>query len=98
YADWDLTEKARQFGYNLQLTHLGELREASVLLAVRARLAIADGRINDAVRDLQTVFTVARHVARGPFLICPLIGMAIATEALTQLDELVQHPAAANLY
>jgi hypothetical protein len=98
YADWDLTEKARKFGYNLPLMHLQELRESAQLLEIHARLALVDGRLDDAVHDLQTILTMGQHVSRGPAPICPLVGIAIASLATTQLDQLIQHPAAANFY
>jgi hypothetical protein len=65
---------------------------------MHARLALADGRTEDAVRDLQTTLAMAQHVGRGPSMICPLVGMAIAQLAAAEIDLLIQQPGSANYY
>jgi hypothetical protein len=98
YADWELNDKARKFGINLMLPHLQQTRALASLLTMHARLALADGRTEDAVRDLQTTLAMAQHVGRGPTMICPLVGMAIAQLAAGEIDLLIQQPGAANFY
>jgi hypothetical protein len=98
YADWELADKLRKMGIGTTLPDVQEIRNFAALLSVRARLAMADGRIDDAVRDLQTILAGARHLNQGPTLITALVGVAIASVAAQQIDTLVQQPAAPNLY
>src|SRR5205807_2164290 len=68
------------------------------LLALRARLEMAEGQYDRAVSTLQTGFHLARHVAEVPTTTTALIGLAIAELMLRQVEDLVQAPGARNLY
>jgi hypothetical protein len=98
YVDWELTDRLRKEGIGLLIPDVQGLREIGTLLAVRARLEIADGNYDKALYTLQTGFALARHIGDGPTLIHSLVGLAIAQQMLAQLEELVQQPGAPNLY
>jgi hypothetical protein len=98
YVDWEMTERLRKEGIGLLLPDVQGLREIGMLLAVRARLEIADGNYDKALYTLQTGFALARHIGDGPTLIHSLVGLAIAQQMLAQLEELLQQPWAPNLY
>jgi hypothetical protein len=98
YADWELTENLRKVGIGVRLNDLHEMRQFVTLFAVRTRLAVAEGRLNDAVRDLQTMFAISHHAGQSPTLIGGLVGLGTFRVAAEQLEALIQHPAAPNLY
>lgn len=98
YCDWELTSRLREDGIALLLPDLQGMREFAKLLAVRARLEMADGKFDDAARTLQTGYALARHTGEGPTLIHGLVGIAIATVMNKQVETWVQTPGAANFY
>lgn len=73
-------------------------REVARLLALRVRLELAEGRLDDAAATLRTGVQFGRHLAEGPSLIQSLVGMAVVGTFLNRADEFVSHPVAPNLY
>ncbi len=53
--------------------------------ALKARVEIAEGKSDEAIRTIETGVAFARHVAEGPFLINGLVGIAIANHMLATL-------------
>ncbi|HTU17717.1 MAG TPA: hypothetical protein VMG10_06600 [Gemmataceae bacterium] len=98
HIDWGMAERLRREGYGLLLPDVQSMRQVGTLLAVRARLEIAEGRYDKAVSTLQTGLALARHVGDGVTLIQDLVGVAIAQMILAQLEELIQQLGAPNLY
>jgi hypothetical protein len=97
-CDWGLTEQLRQAGFRTVLPQHAYLRDVARLLAVRARLEVADGRPEAALRTLQTGFAMGRHAGDCPSLVCTLVGHAIAHVMARQVDAVVEAPGAPNLY
>jgi hypothetical protein len=97
-CDWKLLERLRRGGIGTPLPELDGARGFADLLAVRIRLEVTEGRFDEAMRDLQTGFTLARQIAEQPTLVNYTVGSAIATVFLRQLDTIVQEPGAPNLY
>jgi hypothetical protein len=97
-CDWQLSDRIREEGINLLLPDIQQMRYVANLLALRARLEIAEGHYDQALETLQTGFVLARHVSESPTLISSLVGIAIGFVMAGQLDELVQSPKAPNLY
>jgi hypothetical protein len=95
-CDWQLENRSE--GIGLILPEVQSFRNVGALLAVRIRLAVAEGRFDDAVHDLQTGYALAHHLGKGPTLIHVLVGGAIAGVMDAQLDELLRRPGAPNLY
>ena len=95
-CDWGLP--IRTEGYNVHLPSLSKFRNLAKILAVRARLRIAQGRVDEAIETLQTGFSMARQVAEGTLLIGDLVGTAISAIMLERVQELVQAPGSPNLY
>ncbi len=98
YVDWGMAERLRREGYGLLLPDVQGLRQIAVLLAVRARLEIAEGRYDKAVYTLQTGLALARHTGDAVILIQELVGIAIAQIMFHHLEELIQQPGAPNFY
>jgi hypothetical protein len=98
HADWDLTSRLQQEGVNLLLPDLQSMRTFGNLLAIRARLEMAEGDFDKTVYTLQTGFALAKHCGEGPTLIHSLVGMAIGSMMFARVEELIQQPGAPNLY
>lgn len=78
--------------------NLSEYRKLAFVLAVQARLQIAQGQYDQAVRTIQTGLAMARHMGEAPNLAQGLVGLAIGAVMLNQMEALVQAPDAPNLY
>ncbi len=85
-------------GFALLLPSLNKHRTIAYSLALDTRIAIAEKRYDDAIINTQTGLSFARHIASGPTLIEDLVGIAVATISLNQVDLLIQQPDAPNLY
>ncbi|HJT77144.1 MAG TPA: hypothetical protein VJ739_08080 [Gemmataceae bacterium] len=98
YCNWGMAERLRREGIGLLLPDVQSLRQIAALLAVRARLEIAEGRYDKALYTLQTGFSLGRASGNGVILIQDLVGMAVTGLMIDRLTELVQQPGAPNLY
>jgi hypothetical protein len=98
YCDWELTERLKEDGIYLLIPDVQAMREFALFLTVRARLEMAEGRLDKALYTLRTGFALARHVGDGTTLIQALVGVAAANRMLVQLEELLRQPGAPNLY
>jgi hypothetical protein len=96
-CDWEIPIRDHEF-FSILLPDIQASRSSGRILAVRARLQIAQGRYADAIHTLQTGFALARHVAQAPTLINGLVGVAIGTMMSKQVETLIQQPDAPNLY
>jgi hypothetical protein len=97
-CDWDLTDRLRQDGIGLVLPDMQGYREFGTLLAVKARIQIAEGQYDKAIYTLQTGFMLAKRIGEAPTLICHLVGTAISQTLLGPLEELIQAADGPNLY
>ena len=97
HCDWELPIREKSF-LSIILPHLIKIREMSRVVALKARLEIAEGRLEDAIHTLQTGFPMARQVAQGQTLVNGLVGMAIEELMAKRVEELIAQPAAPNLY
>ena len=97
-CDWEMTARAKKEHFMMLLPDIQWFREVANLLALRARLEIAEGKYDQAVYTLQTGFALSRHLNETPLLIPSLVGVATAQVMAAQLEELIQRPDAPNLY
>jgi hypothetical protein len=97
-CDWDLSERVRKEGIGLMIPDMQKFRELATLLAVKARLQIAEGHYDEAIYTLQTGFMLGQRITEAPLLLCHLIGVSVCTQMVGQLEELMQAPDAPNLY
>jgi hypothetical protein len=97
-CDWELTDGLRKQGVGALLPGVHEVRGLARFLAVRARLELADGKPDQAIRTLRSGMALGRHVGDNPTIICALVGTAVSTMILERLEEVVQHEKAPNLY
>ncbi|MFI5454753.1 MAG: hypothetical protein ACHRXM_04820 [Isosphaerales bacterium] len=98
-CDWNYTlPEERLNAIAILLPDAQDMRTWGRLLALKARVEIAEGKFDDAVHTIETGLTFSRHVAAGPFVINGVIGIAIATHMLDRCDELIAQRGAPNLY
>jgi hypothetical protein len=97
-CDWGLLERLREKGISALLPEFQPMRNCAKLLALRARLEIAEGHHEKAVATLRTGFALARHCANSDTLISFLVGAAVAGVMEVAVDELIGRRDAPNLY
>ena len=97
-CDWGLPLRDEQNVFAIVLPEVQWSRNAARLLALRARLEIAEQKYDDAIHTLGVGYTLARHVAEAPLLVNGMVGIANSSLMNSQLEALVQAPGAPNLY
>ncbi|MBC8868866.1 MAG: hypothetical protein H8E44_05585 [Planctomycetes bacterium] len=95
-ADRNLHEVYDLIGYLLPEIH--SMRELARTQSLRCRVALAEGRIEDAIAITGQQFALARHMGHDDFLVSNLVGIAIAGIGWNDALYLVQHPETPNLY
>ena len=95
-CDWGYPVPSQ--GYNLILPPLGKYRDIARVLQLDARLHIAAGEHDEAIRTLQTGYAMARHLAEGPTVINALVGVAVAAAMDRAVVDLMEAPEGPNLY
>lgn len=81
------------------LPEFQEMRHLARLLGLRARVAIAESRWDDAVRDCRIGFRLAEICGYSTdFLVGRLVGFAISGTIFGVIEEAVQQPDCPNLY
>lgn len=98
YCDWEMLDALRKDGIGLLLPDIQAFREYIYLLKARARFEMLDKKFDKAVYTLQTGFSFGRHVSEGPTLIQALVGTAMTTIMLGEVEQFMQQPGAPNLY
>ncbi|WP_442507681.1 hypothetical protein SH528x_006612 [Novipirellula sp. SH528] len=84
------------FGY--LLPEIQNFREVARNQSLRCRVAIAEGRVDDAIEILGQQFAMARHIGSDDFLVSGLVGNSIASIAWNDALYLLQHAQTPNLY
>lgn len=99
YCHWDLPmEEQKQDLFAILLPEIQEMRSIARILAVRIRLQLARGNLDEAITDLQTGYAMSRHVGEDNFLVSGLVGMAVASIMHEQLLTALSLENAPNLY
>ncbi len=96
-CDWQLPIREGKF-YSLLIPEAQQTREFARLLFVRARIQIANGQYDQAIRMLKSGYALARNAGQAPTLIHGLVGTAIAGMMDQCVLEMAQQPGAPNLY
>ncbi len=74
------------------------VRRLGIYLAVRAQLAMAERRFDDAISDLQTMMAMGRHISKTRTSNGAIVGASLVLLAQAHLVELIQQPDSPNLY
>ena len=94
-AEWEFPWEE---GINMLMPSLNDYRRLARLLALQARMQIAQGNLDEAVETLRTGFALADAMGKGQTLINSLVGIAIETIISEQIATFMQHKDAPNLY
>jgi hypothetical protein len=95
-CDWEFD--LRKEAFSLLIPEIQEMRTLGRLVALRARLAVLEGKTDEAVHWLQVGFVMSRHVSQGPTLIQALVGCNINGMMTRTLEDLIQAPGTPSLY
>ncbi len=97
---FDLDRNVQEIDYpvGFLLPEIQELRELARNQSLRCKLAIAEERIEEAMKILGQQYTLARHLSQDVFLVPGMVGNAIVGIAWNDALQLAQHPDAPNLY
>ncbi len=96
--DWQVLQKVKTDGVNLLVPELQEIRLLVNPLKLRLRTEVAAGRFDLAIRTVNTMFAMARHMGEHPTLIGGLVGISVAANAFGPLEEMLEQPGSPNLY
>jgi hypothetical protein len=80
------------------LPEIQMMRELARTQSLRCRLAIAEGRIEDATAIIGQQYAMAKHLGTDEFLVSNLVGVAVAGITSGDAMHLVQQPTTPNLY
>jgi hypothetical protein len=95
-CDWGLDN--RKEAIELLIPEIQEMRSLARLVTLRAKLAIRDGKTDEAFHWIQVGLVMGRHVSEGPTIIQYLVGVAIDSIMCGCLEDLIQTPGAPNLF
>lgn len=96
-CDWQLPINEVPY-FGIPLSEVQQLRGFGRILAVRARIQMADHDYDDAITTLQTGYALGRHAATGETVVNALVGIAICGIMDQQALEFTQQLGAPNLY
>lgn len=97
-CDWEMIPRIKAEDIGVVVDEISPCREVVRYLALRVRAELAGDQFDDAAKSLRTAFQVSEHVGEAPTLIHLLVGLAVETVALEQVDEWVGRPGSPNLY
>jgi hypothetical protein len=83
---------------SFELEEFQRSRDIGRAIALRARLAIAERRYDEAIDAMRINIRLGRNVANVPFLVCGLVGIAIEGIGNGPLLEFISSPESPNLY
>ncbi|MFO0909743.1 MAG: hypothetical protein U0794_15580 [Isosphaeraceae bacterium] len=95
-CDWGLDQRFES--YDLLLPEIQDVRILSRLVILRARLAVLDGKRDEATHWIKVGLAMARQVGDGPTLIQALVGIAMTGGTLSAYEDLIQAPGTPSLY
>ena len=98
-CDWELPAREIKNPMEVRLPELHRAKSLGRILALKARLSLAEGKPEEALKTLQIGLALSRQVAEGQVpLVNYLVGSAIAGMMREQLLEVPQLYDAPNLY
>lgn len=84
--------------YNMLLPELESLSDLIRVLSIQIQIDIHDGHLEDALTNIRTGFAMGRHLGDAPFLLHPLVGIAMSRMMKDRVLQLTQAKAAPNLF
>jgi hypothetical protein len=95
-CDWEFDQ--RKDGMSLYIPEIQGMRGLGRMMQLKVRVAILDGKTDEAMHWIETGLAMGRHVSQGPLVIQALVGVAIARTMEARLEELIQAPGGPSLY
>ena len=95
-CDWEFDQ--RKEGIYLILPEIQDMRGLARIMSLKARLAILDGKTDEAMHWIETGLVMGRHVGQGPLAIQALVGISIGRIMTRCLEDLIQAPGGPSLY
>ncbi len=95
-CDWEFDTRTEAFA--LMIPEIQEMRSLGRLVALKARVAIREGRLDEAAHWIQVGLAMGRHIAHGPLMIQALVGVNMTMTLSTALEDLIQAKGMPNLY
>ena len=95
-CEWEFDHRPE--GMYLPIEEIQEMRFLARLAMLQARLAILDGKTDEAFHWIETGLVMGRHVSQGPTIIQALVGVAIDSVTAKCLEDLIQAPGMPSLY
>ncbi len=97
-SDWQIWFNIRDNGIWTLLPEVQKIRELAHVLKIRMRYEIRTGDFEKAIYSARTFHGLSSSFESHPTLIGLLVGLAIKTNSLDALEELIQQPGCPNLY
>lgn len=99
-CDWDLRVQDLEGmeAMEFPIHEAQDARSLAGLLRVKARLELAEGKLDDALETIRQGFQLSRDVGQQPMLVNALVALAIAGTMTDTLAEFIDQPEAPNLY
>ncbi len=97
-CDWGTDGRIAAEGIGFLIPDVQKMRELGFFLSLRCRLHAADGKIDQALKDIQTGFALGRHASQGGTLIHFLVGNSIIAQFIGALERVMQSPGCPNLF
>jgi hypothetical protein len=97
-SNWDWPDLPQRDAMDVVLSDTQAVRWMANILRAQIRFDLSEGRLDNAGRTLQTGFALARYAGSGPSPIHALVGIAIASLMIGEVDEFIQQPDAPPLY
>lgn len=97
-CDWEMNNKLTVGNIDLLLPEVQTFREVARFQKLRVRVELAENDTDAAVRNIQTGFRLGKDVGEGPTMIQSLVGIAITTIFIGEVEQLIQRPNSPNMY
>ncbi len=99
HCDFGHRPKETENPVSILLPEIQSLRELVRVQVIRARVALAERRYDDAIEIIRQSYMLAKHLGQGQdFVVSNLIGIAIAGITWDATKDLIQQPDSPNLY
>lgn len=98
HADWESLIHENKDIFTIPLPHIQAARHVVRLVALKARLEMADGQFDQAVDTLSVATALCRHVSKEPFLIANLSARSGFSLVLNTIEWGMALPGSQNLY
>ena len=98
FCDFGIPFRETNSPIALLLPEIQCMRDLARALKVKVMLEIHEKRYEDAIASIRVGLAMARHTGKQPCLVCGLVGIAIQSMMLEQMQDMMNAPDCPNLY